>query len=155
MYPVHSYDFHGLSSDVKPTTLPGTNGPVTVGSRFFEVDTGRTYDWNGTSWVTSVGIGLTNLSVVQGNLTNKSGSITLGGTSQTLAAANTSRRYLYVQNISNEILWVNFGIAAVQDQPSIKMTAGSVLAYEGTFVPVESVSIVGATTGSKFVAKEG
>lgn len=93
--------------------------------------------------------------VLQAALTNRSSSITTGGTSQELAAANTTRRYLLIQNISSENLWVNFGTTAVADQPSIRLSSGGDLVFEGTFVPTQAVNIVGATTGSKYVAKEG
>jgi len=90
-----------------------------------------------------------------GALTNRSGSITTGGTSQQLAAANTTRRYLFIQNIATEDLWSNVGVAAVADQPSVKLTPGDAFVMEGLFIDNEAVHIIGATTGSKFVAKEG
>lgn len=92
---------------------------------------------------------------VRGSLTNRSGTITLGGTAQTLAAANTSRSYLLVQNISAENLWINFTTAAVADQPSFKIVPGDTFFMESSFLSTELISIIGATTGSKFVSKEG
>ena len=100
---------------------------------------------------------------VGGTLTDRSGSITLGGSAQQIAAANAARRYLLIQNISTTALWVNIGATAVQDQPSITLQAcaaagdgsGGVLTFEGSFVPTALVSIIGPTTGAKFVAKEG
>lgn len=91
--------------------------------------------------------------------TNYSGTITLGGTAQTVIAANSSRRYLLIQNISDTALWVDFGATAVQDQPSVKLAAdsgsgGGFLVFEGNFVPTTALSIIGATTGKKFVCKE-
>ncbi len=90
-----------------------------------------------------------------GTLTNRSGSITTGGTAQQLMAANSSRKYLFVQNISSGDLWINFTTTAVQDQPSLKLASGASFFMEGTFVSTELISIIGATTGQKFVAKEG
>jgi hypothetical protein len=94
----------------------------------------------------------------RGGLTDRSGSITSGATAQTVSAAKT-RNYLLIQNISVEALWVNFGTTAVADQPSIKLapdsgSGGGTLSFEGGFVPNTLVSIIGATTGSKFVCKE-
>lgn len=86
-----------------------------------------------------------------------SGSITTGGTSQQVFAANQGRQYLLIQNISAETMWVNFGTAAVQDKPSIKIAADAALEYslEGTgVIPTATINIISATTGSKFVAKE-
>lgn len=97
-------------------------------------------------------------------LTNKSGTIATGGTAQPLAAANTARRYLIVQNLSTDVLWVNeIGGTAAVGQPNLALKAcgtandgtGGSLVFEGSFVPTGAVSILGATTGSAFSAREG
>lgn len=90
-----------------------------------------------------------------GSLTNRSGSITAGGTSQQLAAANGSRKYLFIQNISTDTLWFDFGVTAVQDQPSLKLLPEASFAMEAGFISTQVVNIIGPTTGAKFVAKEG
>lgn len=98
-----------------------------------------------------------------GPLTNKSGTITAGGTAQVLAAANVDRRYLIVQNLSTDVLWVNPTGTAAAGQPSFALKAcgtandgtGGVLVFEGAFIPTGAVSIIGATTGSAFAAREG
>ena len=87
-------------------------------------------------------------------LTDRSGSIATGATAQQLAAANGTREYLLIQNVSAEDIWINFGITAVADQPSIKIAAGQSREWTVLGVPTASVSIIAATTGSKFVAKE-
>lgn len=92
---------------------------------------------------------------VRGAITNRSGTITSGGASQILAAANATRSYFFIQNISTNILWINFGVAAAQDSPSIKLLPESTFVMEGGFVSIDSVTIIGPTTGAKFVAKEG
>jgi hypothetical protein len=89
-----------------------------------------------------------------GTLTDRSGSITTGGTAQQLAAANATRKYLLIQNISAGDLWLNFTTTAVSDQPSIKLTPGSSFSMEGSYVSTEAVSVIGATTGQKFTSKE-
>lgn len=98
-----------------------------------------------------------NVAPLRGTFTDRSGSVATGGTSQQVAATNTSRNYILVQNISSGDLWVNFGVAAVQDQPSIKVTSGLSIEYgaAGGFIPTGAVNVVGATTGQKFAAKEG
>lgn len=101
--------------------------------------------------------------VAVGGLTDRSGTITTGGSAQQLAAANTTRRYLLVQNHSTGVLWVNLTGTAAVGQPSIALSAcavandgtGGVLAFEGSFVPTGAVSILGATTGQAFSAREG
>ncbi len=89
----------------------------------------------------------------QGSLTDKSGTITAGGTQQTLAAADTARRYLFIQNQSSGDLWFNFGTNAVVSQPSIRLQAGESFTMEGNFVDTRIISIIGATTGQAFAAK--
>lgn len=91
-----------------------------------------------------------------GTLTDRSGTITTGGTAQQAMAANTSRKYLLIQNISDTNMWINFTTTAVQDSPSILLLAnGGSLAQEAGFVSTEAVSIICATTGKKWTAKEG
>lgn len=84
--------------------------------------------------------------------TNRSSSITLGGTAQNLAAANTARRGLVGQNISSGDLWINEigGTAAVDADGSYKVSPGSTFEVSTN----RAVSIVGATTGQKFTATE-
>lgn len=83
---------------------------------------------------------------------NRSGSITTGGTAQTLAAANSSRRELSGQNISNADLWINEidGTAAADTAGSYKIASGASFSVSTG----KAVSIVGATTGQKFTATE-
>ena len=92
-----------------------------------------------------------------GTLTNRSGTITAGGTAQVLMAVNASRKYLLVQNPSaaTESLWINFTTAAVESQPSIELTPGQGFLMEAGFISTEAVSVIAATTGHAFTAKEG
>lgn len=93
-------------------------------------------------------------------IVDRSGTITTGGTSQQIAAANSTRKYLLFINISDTIMWIVFGNAAVADQPSIPIGPasaiydGGILEYEGLVVPSTSVNLLCATTGKKFVCKE-
>lgn len=89
-----------------------------------------------------------------GTLVDRSGTITAGGTAQTLAAVNSTRRYLFIQNVSTSDLWINFTTAAAQTQPSFKLIPNSSFVMEGAFITSEAVSIIGATTGQAFVSKE-
>lgn len=91
----------------------------------------------------------------RGFITDRSGSITAGGTAQSLCSASTNRRYIFIENISSGDLWVDIGVTAVADQPSIKIVAGAAFVMEDQFVATGPFSIIGATTGQKFVAKEG
>lgn len=84
--------------------------------------------------------------------TDRSGSITTGGTAQQLAAANAARKSLTIQNISDADLWVNEigGTAAADTSGSWKVPAGSVFSVSTN----RAISIIGATTGKKFTATE-
>lgn len=91
----------------------------------------------------------------QGTVTDRSGTITLGGTAQTIAAANAARKYLLIQNSSDTDMWCNFTTTAVNSQPSFKIPAGAGFFMESGYVSTELVSCIGATTGKIFTAKEG
>lgn len=86
---------------------------------------------------------------------DQSGTITTGGTSQELAPARTRRRYFLFENISAEDMWLDFGTAAVADEPSIKVPTGGSFVMESGLVSSKAINVIAATTGSKFVAKEG
>lgn len=91
-----------------------------------------------------------------GALTDKSGTITTGGTAQTAVAANTARKYLFIQNPSTASgsLWFSTVATAVAASPSIELVPGA--SYEsGLFCPTGAVSIIGATTGMAFTGREG
>lgn len=86
--------------------------------------------------------------------TDRSGTITLGGTAQTAMAANTARKGFWIQNQSTGDLWINSLATAVADSPSMKIAAGALYENPPSGVPVGAVSIIGATTGQKFAARE-
>ena len=86
--------------------------------------------------------------------TDVSGTITAGGTSQTLAAAKSGRVYLEIQNISDTVMYINFGAAAVVDSNSFRINAGGSYVAPASFCPSTSVTVICATAGKKFVAKE-
>lgn len=87
-------------------------------------------------------------------LTDRSGTITAGGTAQTAAAANLARRYLVLQNVSDTIMWYNFGATAVANQPSFSLPAGARVEWSGQFIPTGAISVIGGTTGRAFTCKE-
>lgn len=78
------------------------------------------------------------------------------GSSEEVFAQNTGRQYLLLQNISATDFWVDFGTAAVADEPSIKIAAGDALEFSagGTgVVPTAAVNVIG-TAAAKLVAKQ-
>lgn len=99
----------------------------------------------------------TNNVTINGSVTrtDRSGSITTGGTAQTLMASNSSRKGWIVQNNSTGSLWFNeLGNAAVQSQPSFELKPGA--SYESILgaTVTTAISIIGATTGQTFTARE-
>jgi hypothetical protein len=87
-------------------------------------------------------------------LTDRSGTITAGGTAQQAAAANPARRYLVLQNVSDTVMWYNFGATAVANQPSFSLAAAARVEWSGQFIPTGLISVIGATTGKAFTCKE-
>lgn len=77
-----------------------------------------------------------------------------GATAQTILLENAGRRLFFFQNVSAEDIWVNFGVVAVADAPSIKVPTMTSLVFSGSAVPGDFVSIIAATTGSKYTCKE-
>lgn len=92
-----------------------------------------------------------------GALIDGSGSTVAAATSQQVFAANTGRQYLLIQNISASTCWINFGIPAVEAQPSIRLNAGTLIEFSagGTgVVPTASVHLIGVGIAQPFTAKE-
>jgi hypothetical protein len=92
------------------------------------------------------------VAVITAPPTNRSGTITLGGTAQALAAATVNPRRFSVQNQSLGDLYVSATGTATADEDSIKVPAGAL--YESPYSTAEALSIIGATTGQAFFAEE-
>lgn len=119
---------------------------------------------NGGGTVTSNQGGTWNMTPLQASFTDRSGSISVGGTSQTLAASNANRKRIVIQNpctatsqgiATAENLFLNFTSAATTaGGNSIELQAcGS---YDSGLGPVttEQINVIAATTNHKYVAKE-
>lgn len=89
-----------------------------------------------------------------GTLTDRSGTITTGGTAQQLMASNSSRKGFSVQNVSTGDLWIRETGTAAATQPSLKLTAGTYFETPAGYGSTGAVSIYGATTGQAFTARE-
>lgn len=93
--------------------------------------------------------------VANGTPTNRSGTVTTGGTSQTLMAANASRRGFSIQNLSTtDLYWNDLGTTAAATQPSYRLPAGAIYESPAHQCSVAAINIFGATTGQVFVARE-
>lgn len=101
-----------------------------------------------------------------GALTDRSGTITTGGTRQaSTAVLNTNRRYLYLENPTYkadgttlnpvERLCFNLTGNATLGAGSICLDIGQSFEYAGVFVPTGAVDVDAATTGHAFMIWEG
>ena len=90
-----------------------------------------------------------------GTVTNHSGTITTGGASQLAVPENLTRKYLLVQNVSDEAMWIMFGTNAIEGQPSMKLLPNGSYVMESTFISSQPLYIIGATTGKEFSIWEG
>lgn len=92
---------------------------------------------------------------MRGRFVDYSGTITQGGTAQPQVPPNANRNYLLIQNNhATADLWVQFGMAATTSWPSVRLPAGSILTFEGSYMPIEDISLIGGTTGQSFTIKE-
>jgi len=91
---------------------------------------------------------------VAATLVDRSGTVTTGGSQQTLMAANSSRRGAWVQNNSSGDLWINPLASAVLASPSLRIPPGMLYEFPPTGVPLTAVSIIGATSSQAFSARE-
>jgi hypothetical protein len=97
------------------------------------------------------------LGQAQTSFQDRSGTITLGGTAQVLMPYNQARHGCKVQNISPGDLWINDQGTAALSQPSIKVPAGAQYTCDmmaNGFTNSAVLSIIGATTGQAFAARE-
>lgn len=84
------------------------------------------------------------------------GTITAGGTSQVIFAANENRRSFEFQNTSDTTMYIDFGQAATSTgTKSFTVLAGGFYSHVSNFPYTTSVTVLCATTGKTFVAKSG
>ena len=92
---------------------------------------------------------------LKGTLTDRSGAITTGGTVQDVAAVNATRHYFMFQNISDTVMYLDFGRDPTSNDSYQIAASGGAYVFDGNFIPVQVARVLCATTGKKFVAKEG
>lgn len=78
--------------------------------------------------------------------------ITAGATAQTVFAANSTRGYLFVLNTSDTIMYLEV-TGSDATSTSIPLAANGGF-YEPLVAPTSAISILCATTGKAFVAKQ-
>lgn len=98
-------------------------------------------------------VAITSSAGTTGALTDCSGTITTGGTSQTAVAAVATRKYLLVQNTSAGNEYINFTSNAAATGSSLLILPNGSFVQETNFVSNEKVSIFGATTAQAYTCK--
>lgn len=87
--------------------------------------------------------------------TNRSGTITTGGTSQQIAAALSSRRGFWFQNVSDTVMYIQEGGSATAGQPSIMVAAnGGYYESPAHGSTTGTLNVTCATTGKAFSCRE-
>ncbi len=89
-----------------------------------------------------------------GTLTDRSGTAT--NTSAQIMAANASRKYLFIQNLGNAPIYINFTSAATVGSGSLELAQFASFVMDSSFVSTEQVNVI-RSGGSNlaFTAKEG
>lgn len=90
----------------------------------------------------------------KGSITTRSGTITAGGTSQQVAASNSSRVYFAIQNISDTDMYLGVGYTPTTTTGILLTKSGGGFAFESGFIPTQAINLLCATTGKAFVAWE-
>lgn len=86
--------------------------------------------------------------------TDRSGTITVGGSQQTLMPPNPARNGFMIQNTSTEDQWFNWSGSATVASPSFKVPPDCLYETPAHAVPVGEIKIIGPTTGQSFSARE-
>ena len=83
-------------------------------------------------------------------------SFTATNASAQALAINTSRKYLLIQNNSNQTIWLRIGAAATAAAPSIRLTSGSTFSLENNIITTQAINVIrGGATNATFTIVEG
>lgn len=83
-----------------------------------------------------------------------SGTIATGNIAQQIAVARTVRQGFFIQNLSSADLWINMTGPATADQPSLRIAPGQLYESPSHGVPAGAISVLGASAGQSFSARE-
>lgn len=140
----------GVATASNQTT--GNTSLATIATNTSSAATAAKQDTGNTSLATLAG------SVGPVSPTDRSSKITTGGTAQSLMASNSTRRGYWFQNQSAGDLWINeLGTAvilAAGTPQSLKIAAGTYYESPVNGTPTGAISIIGATTGQQYAARE-
>lgn len=133
-----------ITLPISGTVTASISGTVPVSGTF----------WQGTQPVSLAATTVTISASPSGPLTTRFGSVTTANTSQlTSAVTNTSRKFLFMQNISTGIVTVGIGFSPTTTQ-GIQLSQGSGMTLD-SFCPTGAVWWLGATTGAAWTILEG
>ncbi len=114
---------------------------------------------NGAQRALDVGIDVAGVQIdprtaAPGTLTDRSGTAT--SVSTTVMAANASRRFLFIQNLGNAPIYINFTSAATVGAGSIELSQFASFVMEDSFITTEAVTVIRSGGANlAFTAKEG
>jgi hypothetical protein len=133
-------------------------------SYYFATDEGKYYSSEGTNWVERIVDvddiapdshtgAIDPIKIGSGPVTDKSGTIATGGTAQTVSSANPERRFFMLQNISDTDMYVGVGYTPAAGLGLLIAKNGGTLTCD-SFVPIEEIKVICASSGKKFTAFE-
>ena len=70
-------------------------------------------------------------------------------------ASNPSRKYIIMQNNYGTVIWIDFGVAATNAVPSIKLNNGDTFVMEGSFISTQAINGRSASGSQPITVKEG
>jgi len=85
---------------------------------------------------------------------DRSGTVAVANTAQTLAPANASRRGLILQNTSAGALHVGIPTAASSAGGSLRLDPGDYWEAPAHGIPTGAITVLGGTVGQAFIAWE-
>lgn len=104
--------------------------------------------------VTVAGVQVDPRNATPGTITASSATAT--NTSTVAIASNANRKFLLIQNNTNQSVWINFNAAATNSAPSTQLTPGASLNFSGSFVPTQEIRVIrGGAANVTFTILEG
>lgn len=68
---------------------------------------------------------------------------------------NDKRTVIIFQNVSNSVIYLNFGDQATVNSNSIKLSSGDMITFSGESVPENSLNVISTSENCKYICKEG
>lgn len=93
------------------------------------------------------------IKIGSGPVVDRRGTIAAGGTAQTVSARNEERRFFMLQNISDADMYVGVGYTPEVGLGLLIAKNGGTLTCD-TFVPIDEIKVICASSGKKFTSFE-